>query len=379
MIKLVPVLLFSENQFRELSLLVIYTNMGLCIYVCLITGAETGVELADKLAYTYGTRCNGIELGNARRNKFLMQEELRRQGRIRTVQQRLCRSEAEVREFLVDLKAKSPTGSLKCVVKPNESAGTDSVFLCGTEVDAVGAFHAIHKQINGLGQVNDGALVQEYLSGTEYAVDGVSRDGVYKIVAVWEYDKRSVNGANFVYHGMFLRDGTNPRIRAVMEYAKQVVAGLKIHQGPSHMEVISCEVSNPTAGGAGAGVVSAGGKQYSPCLVEVGTRCHGGEGSWVPVAAECAGYTQLDATLNCYLRPDRFDALPLEPTLVKAGCEAFMVSYYKGILKDVPGLDVIRGLKSFRRVDLLTQPGGAISPTIDCFTRYVHVLGFAPR
>ena len=42
-----------------------------------------------------------------------------------------------------------------------------------------------------------------------------------------------------------------------------------------------------------------------PCLVEVGSRCHGGEASWLPVAMECVGYSQLDTNLNCYLRPDR--------------------------------------------------------------------------
>lgn len=69
-----------------------------------------------------------------------------------------------------------------------------------------------------------------------------------------------------------------------------------------------------------------------PCLVEVGSRCHGGEGTWLPVVQECIGYSQLDATLNCYLRPDRFDALPFEPHLLKQGVEAFLVSRTSGLL-----------------------------------------------
>lgn len=32
----------------------------------------------------------------------------------------------------------------------------------------------------------------------------MSRDGEHKLVAVWKYDKRSVNNANFVYFGMSL-------------------------------------------------------------------------------------------------------------------------------------------------------------------------------
>ncbi|CAN0568388.1 unnamed protein product, partial [Laminaria digitata] len=48
--------------------------------------------------------------------------------------------------------------------------------------------------VNGIGGVNEGALVQEYLDGTEYVVDTVSRGGVHRLCAIWEYDKRSVNG-----------------------------------------------------------------------------------------------------------------------------------------------------------------------------------------
>lgn len=250
--------------------------------LAILPGAETGVELSDRLAARYGTRNNGEENTEARRNKYIMQETIRNKG-VRAIQQKLCRSEEEVRSFYSSLQGSSP----KCVVKPNESAGTDSVYLCSNEEDSVGAFLHIHGHINGLGQMNDGALVQEFLQGTEFVIDGVSRDGVYKVIAIWQYDKRSVNGANFVYFGMRLRDGggSDPEIQALLDYAKSVVKALKIFQGPSHMEVMSCR--------------DAQGK-VQPCLVEVGSRCHGGEGSWLPVAMECIGYSQLDATLNWY-------------------------------------------------------------------------------
>ncbi len=89
---------------------------------------------------------------------------------------------------------------------------------------------------------------------------------------------------------------------------------------------------------------------YDSCLVELGTRCHGGAATWVPVAQECVGYTQLEATLNCYLRPDQFDALPSVPSLKSQGCEVFVVSRDEGVLKEVVGLDAIRDLASFRLV-----------------------------
>ena len=45
------------------------------------------------------------------------------------------------------------------------------------------------------------------------------------------------------------------------------------------------------------------------------------------------------------------------------------MSHEDGLLKDIPGIDVIRGLKSFRRMEMMTQPGNVLKPTIDCFTR----------
>ena len=100
-----------------------------------------------------------------------------------------------------------------------------------------------------------------------------------------------------MYFGMFCRGAQGAREKALIEYSAKVVKALDILQGPSHMEVMY----NETTG---------------PCLVEVGSRCHGGEGTWLPVAEECLGYSQLDANLNAFLRPDRFDALPFEPGML---------------------------------------------------------------
>jgi hypothetical protein len=58
-----------------------------------------------------------------------------------------------------------------------------------------------------LGLPNQILVLQEFLEGQEYVVDTVTRDGIHKVVAIWQYDKRSVNGAHFVYHGMTLIDG----------------------------------------------------------------------------------------------------------------------------------------------------------------------------
>lgn len=48
---------------------------------------------------------------------------------------------------------------------------------------------------------------------------------------------------------------------------------------------------------------------YDPCLVEVGARCHGGEGTWLPVALECVGYNQVIITVDAYLDGKIFDSI----------------------------------------------------------------------
>ena len=92
--------------------------------------------------------------------RYRMQEAIRAKG-LRAIGQKLCRSEAEVTSFIRAL----PTPI--AVVKPNESAGSDHIYLCrgsgsvdSVVQEALVGFNAIHGQFNNLGQVNDGALVQ---------------------------------------------------------------------------------------------------------------------------------------------------------------------------------------------------------------------------
>jgi biotin carboxylase len=318
--------------------------------LAILPGAETGVELADRLSSRFGTRTNGEDIEGARRNKFFMGERVRSRG-VRAARQRLATSEAELLAFLGE-DCPPPV-----VVKPLESAGSDDVSLCHSVEEAVAAFRRIDGKVNGLGGVNEGALAQEFLDGTEYVVDSVSRDGVHKIAAVWEYDKRSINGANFIYFGMRLRavgdeeDCRDPRIQTLVDYARSVLDAMGIEHGPGHMEV------KFTSSG--------------PCLVEVGSRCHGGEGTWQPIAQECAGVDQITLTLDCYVRPAAWDAAPMEPTapLKAYGCEVFLVARRDGRVRSIPAIDIIRGLPSFRRMEMATQPGSLLRRTVDCFTR----------
>lgn len=370
--------------------------------VGILPGAETGVELCDRLNAELNLLGNDTKQSSARRNKFIMGEAVRSSG-IRAVKQAICTDIISVLLFLEDLinienKLKNQElikfskyyhyfplknfdlftlpselrefleTKLKCVVKPVQSAGTDDVFLCNTVYDAVVAFSRILGKINGIGILNNEVLVQEFLKGQEYVVDKVSYLGEHKIVAVWKYDKRPVNGAAFVYFGMKLVRSDEEFIQILLDYADKVLDAVGIKNGPSHMEVMLNVIEVETFDEKiNKNVIK---KIYDPCLVEVGARCHGGEGTWLGPTRLCIGYNQLDVSLDIVLDRSLFNKISKNsyPNL-KAAREVDLVARQSGILRSTPGEGKIRALKSFYSMSWEVHPGEFVNKTIDCFTR----------
>lgn len=252
----------------------------------IIAGAETGVMMADKLSEDFALTTNGSGGSDARRNKYLMGEKVRAAG-LRAVKQRSATKWAQIVDFIENELKPSP---FRVIVKPNESAGSDDVFLCTSMDEVKRAFGNIQGKINGLGLENTATLVQEFLDGIEYVVDTVSRNGQHKVVAVWEYDKRVMNGAPFVYFGVLLRAAAGDVLTPVVNYVLQVLDALDVVHGPGHAEVKFVN--------------------GEPCLVEIGSRCHGGEGTYVPIVNRCIGYNQVECTLDSYFDEQAFNALP---------------------------------------------------------------------
>jgi len=310
-----------------------------------IPGAECGVNLSDALTEALALpSSNGTELSAARRNKWLMHETVRAAG-VRAAKQILSKEWAEIEAFIVEWNP-SP---FKVIVKPNQSAGSDDVFLCTDIGEVKEAFNAINGAINSCGEVNNGTLVMEFLEGREYVIDSVSRDGDHKVVALWRYDKRKANGQFNVYFGMEVRSVESSLEMELVEYSNLVLDALNIRNGPAHMEVII----TPTG----------------PCLVEVGARCHGGHGTWATISTAAFGYSQIGATIDCYTDREAFEALPPFPVEPKRyGKEVFLVSYREGIVRGIPGMDKVQTLPSFFAKDIAVKVGHVLRKTVDLFT-----------
>ena len=78
--------------------------------------------------------------------------------------------------------------------------------------------------------------------------------------------------------------------------------------------------------------------ESGPCLVEVGSRCHGGEGTWLPVAQECIGFTQVSVLMDSITTRTLFDSIDKDQyLLMKYGCDTDLVSRHGGIVRAYKG------------------------------------------
>lgn len=307
---------------------------------CVVPGTETGVPLADQLSEALDLPTNGTRLSRARRDKY---EMIRRVGATGLAVARQHRAESKA--GVLDWLRESRPG--RVVVKPLESAGTDSVFICDSEAQVGQACDAILGTTNQLGIPNDAVLCQEFLSGTEYALDAVSMDGQAHFTAIWRYHKLTLNGVPFVYDHDELVPCTDGTGRALTDYVRRVLASLGIVQGPSHAEVMM------TAGG--------------PMLIEIGTRLNGI--TTPPLHARCVGYGQLDLTADAYLDPDRFRAKASKPYELKEYALSLSLnSEIAGVVKSVPGEALVRSLASFEGCRFRAKPGYQLKRTIDFYT-----------
>jgi hypothetical protein len=314
--------------------------------VAVIAGCEPGVELADALSEALhpltGAPTNGTLLSSARRNKYLMIEQIKQHG-LRGAEQIRVQSEDQLRAWHNQL------GGL-AILKPLSSAGSDGVTWCRTPDDSVEAFRRLNGRENVMAEGENGVVAQEYLVGAEYMVNTVSRDGLHHVCDIWKYDFISANGIADLCVGCHIVPFAGAIQDQLVPYALAVLDALDIRHGAAHIEI------KMTPDG--------------PCLVEVGARVAGMD---LPgLTGLATGESQIDWTVDAYLHPERFEqryGLPYE--LHRSIAFVLMVAPRSGTLVSYRGVEAIKELESFRDISLLVKPGQRITRSIDNLTHPV--------
>lgn len=179
-----------------------------------ISESDAGLATAERLQ---AALCGGLGgVNEARRDKRLMSGAVESAGLAVPLEAMVRREEAALSFF------KSLGTEARAVVKPPRGCASTDVFFCNTEEDVSKAFRHVHKtnRYSHPGEINEEVLIQAFLEGTEYAVDTVSLKGEHKVMAIWKYDKRAVNGAPFVYFSTSCISCCTDEAKAVIDYTR---------------------------------------------------------------------------------------------------------------------------------------------------------------
>jgi ATP-grasp domain len=330
--------------------------------------SDSGLQAAEELRELIG--CSSRDepvVWEARRHKSLMHKVAAQHG-LRIPKQKLCHSAEEAIDFgmtvISEMMQHRGNGQLNAVVvKPYRGVGSESVFCCTSSDEIRSAFEQIVSSsvFGSAYETHDNVIVQEYLVGTEYAVDVVS--GVdaadhnlvlHKIAAIWKYDKRPANGAAFCYFQTLLVDETTDRdAKVVCDFVLQTLPALGVKSGISHTEVMVVKEADGEA------------IRPQPILIEFNGRQHNMDFS--PLTTACIGYNALDMLLDAYCKSS-FAKYPDRPSLRAAGCMVHLVNYAAGTLRGLHHLQEIYDMSSVLDMevyDRFLNIGDVIEPTID--------------
>ena len=203
--------------------------------ICIIPGAETGVRLYEALVVQLlpGTG-NVPELSDARRDKWEMAKAVAKAG-VPHLRQLFSADADEIAAWI----AESGLADHDLVVKPPNSGGTDDVHIVPAGSDAWRPLLArMTTEVNHLGMVNGGILIQEFAPGNEFLIDSYSVDGKHGLVDVCRYTKVRKGDRIGIYDRVDFLAPDDEQTQIVWEYTVTVLDALGFRNGCGHAEVM---------------------------------------------------------------------------------------------------------------------------------------------
>jgi L-amino acid ligase len=333
---------FDSCLVHDGNLDVLCRRVGLegCEVKCVVAGAESGVSVADQLSERLGVPSNGTEYSEARRNKFVMGETIRKEG-LRAIPQLKSSNVEDVVRWV------EKSGSSRVVLKPLASSGTYGFHICERLEDVRKAFSALYLTKDIFGSGVEEVLAQEYVEGQEYCVNMVSLDGRHYVSDVW-HTRKKVSGHSKVYDREVLIDEREEVYDTIVTYTERVLAALRIRFGPSHTEIM----------------VDA---ERRPVLVETGARFMGSAA--LSLITEALGTNAVLLAAEAYLAPRQFESRLAgpRPRIGKVPNMIQMVSGREGVLRRY-ATERLGSLETFHGVDLYLKPGDMVRRTVDSYS-----------
>lgn len=144
-------------------------------------------EAAEKL----GLRCMSIDSTKLYKNKFLMREFCHKHGLL-SPQFRCCTCLNEALEFFDQLQK-------KCIIKPLDNSASRGVFSINNEAELKEHFD---ESIGASSAANPAIIIEEYVTGTEFTIDGLMTPKGHRCLAISEKKHYAYN-ENVAYQLLF--------------------------------------------------------------------------------------------------------------------------------------------------------------------------------
>lgn len=313
---------------------------------CILTGCESGVELTDRITpLVLPEMANVATKAAARRHKGEMANVIKAAG-IPSMSQ-ICTSSADDVEQWIEQEG---LAGRDLVIKPPKSASTDGVVKVPGGREWRKIFTNVLGSENRLGINNDTLMVQEFLQGTEYAVDTASYEGRHAISSICRYKKTENGPFMAVYDAMDWVSPDFDRARELREYATLVLEAVGMRYGTSHVEIMLTEAG--------------------PRLIEVGARPHGG--GHPQFCRHATGDSQVDLIARSFAS-NQFN--PPEYNLTTNMKVVFFLCRDAGIVTNGKALESIKNLESHFFSAINIKDGEKLEPTRDLFASLK--MGFA--
>jgi L-amino acid ligase len=305
-----------------------------------LPGTEPGVAVADLLAAALGLPGNDPSSSRARRDKYEMHNRLKAAG-LRGMDHFLAQDLGELLRW-------AHGGAWPVVLKPQASAGTDSVTFCKDTDELEGAFHRLHGATNKLGHRNEAVLAQRLLSGQEYFVNGVSGNGRHVVTEIWRADKIRVPGAGQIYDRSVLLDPTEPEMGPIVDYVCAVLQVLGVRYGAHHTELMATE--------------------QGPTLIECASRLSGGLNR--AAANYAVGSSMLDLVANLVVEGESsVERLADEQAALRHPLwQVQFISSQSGVVSRSFYDELLATLRSRTWLQKAPKPGDSVTRTTDLFS-----------
>jgi biotin carboxylase len=308
----------------------------------IVAGAESGIALSDTLAYKLSLPYNTNNLKSVRESKGCLIDRLSECGFLVPKQQKI-KSVVEIKEWVDSLSA----DDWPVVIKPQDSAASDGLFLCNNISECENAVASILNKCNIIGRKNSEILAQSYLLGAQYIVNTISWKGKHQVTDIWFTNKRRFDKTKQILEDRILLDPSISPVSELIYYTKSCLDVMGVKFGASHVELIMTK--------------------NGPVMIEVNGRPMGG-GMPIDLFNASLGSNHVYQTADVYIDDNNVRKNSLDETIYKPQKYMAIIDFTfrrDSIVDNHNGLELAKTLRSYYQSYNVPVIGSLVNMTAD--------------